>query len=418
MKKTGIFLLALLTVFGLAYGQSSKKKASKAKTQTQIKMKYRPLGATGLSVSELGLGCGAFSNFDTAQSRAFMDVAMASGMNYIDIYDSDPKVRSNIGYALKNRREDMIIQGHVGVFWKDGQYSRTRNLAESKAGFEDLLKRLGTDYIDVGMIHICDKVSDWQELEGSEFLAYVTQLKKQGKIRHIGMSSHNPEVALLAAKSGWIDVIMFSLNPAFDRLSTSVPGYNPQDFDYKLDGINPVRVELYDYCTMNRIAITVMKVFGGGGRLLDETKSPLGIGLTPVQCIAYSLSKPCVATALCGASTIEELMSDLAYLDATAEQKDYNAALDKKPKANTKGGACTYCHHCAPCAVGIDIAKVNSLLDEAERHETVPESVKAEYKALPHKAGECIHCGACETRCPFGVSVQSRMDKAKEVFGE
>lgn len=66
MKKTGIFLFVLLTVFGLAYGQNTKKKTPKAKTQTQIKMKYRPLGATGLSVSELGLGCGAFSNFDTA----------------------------------------------------------------------------------------------------------------------------------------------------------------------------------------------------------------------------------------------------------------------------------------------------------------------------------------------------------------
>ncbi len=347
-----------------------------------------------------------------------MDVAMANGMNYIDVYDSDPKVRSNIGYALKNRRKDMIIQGHIGTFWTGGQHSRTRDLAETKVGFEDLLKRLGTDYIEVGMIHICDKPEDWTSLEGSEFLAYVFDLKKQGKIKYIGMSSHNPEVALMAAKSGWIDVIMFSLNPAFDRPCTSSPDWNGTKFDFKRDGIDPIRMELYDYCTMNNIGISVMKVFGGGGRLLAADKSPLGVALTPTECLAYALSKPCVSTALCGADNIEELMSDLEYLSATAQQKDYNSTLNGSKTVNAKSGACTYCKHCSPCAVGIDIAKVNQLLDEVERTGKISEEVKAQYKALEHKAGECIHCGKCEPRCPFSVSIQERMDKAKELFGE
>ncbi len=409
MKRTIIATLVLLLSFTGAFAQKNGTKA-------EYTMTYRQLGKTDLRVSELGLGCGAFGKMNQEEARQYMDVAMANGMNYIDIYDSDPTVRSNIGYALKNRRKDMVIQGHIGSYWKDGQYARTRDLAETKAGFEDLLFRLGTDYIEVGMIHICDKPEEWTSLEGSEFLAYVFDLKKQGKIKYIGMSSHNPEVALMAAKSGWIDVIMFSLNPAFDRPCTSSPDWKAENFNFKQDGIDPIRMELYDYCAMNRIGISVMKVFGGGGRLLAADKSPLGIALTPVQCLAYSLSKPCVSTALCGADNIEELMSDLAYLSATEQQKDYNSVLNGSKTINAKTGTCTYCKHCSPCPVGIDIAKVNQLLDEFNRTKKITKEMQAEYDALPHKASECIRCGKCESRCPFSVPVQEQMIDAEEMF--
>ena len=76
-------------------------------------MTYRQLGNTGLEVSEISIGCGGFEKLDTAGSIALMDMALDSGMNYIDIYDANPKTRSNIGAALKGRRDKMIIQGHA-----------------------------------------------------------------------------------------------------------------------------------------------------------------------------------------------------------------------------------------------------------------------------------------------------------------
>ena len=174
MKKITLILLssALLLQFGCG------KKTSNSMT-------YRPLGNTGLEVSEISIGCGGFEKLDSAASIALMDVALDSGMNYIDIYDASPVTRSNIGAALKGRRDRMIIQGHIGCIYKDGQHTRTRDLEETKQGFEDLLQRLGTDYIEVGMIHITDSPDEWNELEGSPFLEYVFQLKKEGKNNQI-----------------------------------------------------------------------------------------------------------------------------------------------------------------------------------------------------------------------------------------
>jgi len=378
-------------------------------------MKTRQLGSTGIMVSEIGIGCGAFEKFDTAEARQFMNLAMDSGVSYIDIYDANPEVRSNIGYALRGRRDKMTIQGHIGVCWKDGQYCKTRDVEESRQGFEDLLKRLETDHIEVGMIHITDSWEQWEEIQNSDYLAYVKQLKEEGKILHIGLSSHNAEVALAAVKSGIVEVLMFSMNPAFDRLPS---GINPWEANFdsaSMSGIDPVRIELYDYCATHDIAIVTMKTFAGG-RLLDEAKSPLHVAFTPVQCLAYALAKPCVACALTGANTCEELQQALDYVTATDEQKEYSKLLER-PRAEATP-QCSYCGHCAPCKAKIDIAEINRLLDEYEAQgcEGVNPELQARYDALEHKASECTECGKCMERCPFKINVIERMRKAAAVF--
>ena len=413
MKRLFIpFLIVLVAAFFVSCHQKQTFKENPD-------MNYRTLGSTGIRVGEIGIGCGAFGKLDTAESRKLMAYALDHGVNYIDIYDADPKVRSNIGYALKGRRDEMVIQGHVGCWWNGESYERTRDVEKCKIGFNDLLERLGTDHIEVGMVHIIDNMEDWNALEGSPYLEYVKSLKKQGKIEHLGISSHNAEVALQAAKSGLFEVIMFSLNPAFDRVLSGNNPWDPASYEHMLPGIDPVRVELYDYCAQHNIAITVMKVFGGGGKLLEADKSPLKVALTPVQCIAYSLAKPCVAVAICGADNIEELEADLKYLKATDEEKDYNTVLSKQTaKAESGSTGCTYCKHCAPCPVGIDIAAVNELLDEVQQNGgVVSDEIAAKYKKLEHHASDCVGCGQCEDRCPFGVPVREKMDEAQTTFG-
>ena len=403
MKK--VLFLAMAALMLASCGNKAKK----------TDMQYRPLGNTGLMVSEISIGCGGFEKLDSAASLELMIMALDSGMNYIDIYDANPKTRSNIGYALQGRRDEMIIQGHIGSAWIDGQYKRTRDVEECKQGFQDLLDRLHTDHIEVGMIHITDSHEEWEAIQDSPFLDYVFQLKKEGKIKHIGLSSHNAEVALRAAKSGWVEVIMFSLNPAFDQLRGGAIPWEKGAMDNLQGGIDPVRVEFYDYCATHKIGVTVMKTFGGGGRLLDEKTSPLGVAYTPEQCIAYCLAKPCISTCILGIDNMDELLRDLHWLHATEAEKDYSN-VGKREQANV-GGDCTYCNHCSPCTVGIPIAKVNELLDKAETEGLTPE-LQEQYDALQHHAGECTHCGACLSRCPFDVDIPAKMDKAKEVFGK
>ncbi len=413
MKKIYTLMAAVLCLMAVGCKQQTADKAA-------TDMKYRPLGATGLEVSEISIGCGGFEKLDSAASLELMTMALDSGMNYIDIYDCTPKTRSNIGYALQGRRDEMIIQGHIGTIYKDGQHCRTRDVEECKASFQDLLDRLHTDHIEVGMIHITDSHEEWEAIQNSPFLDYVFQLKKEGKIKHIGLSSHNAEVALQAVKSGWVEVLMFSLNPAFDQLRGGAIPWDKGAMENLQGGIDPVRVELYDYCATHNIAVTVMKTFGGGGRLLDEKTSPLGRAFTPEQCIAYCLAKPCISTCILGIDNLDELKRDLHWMHATDEEKNFtndesrNSNLDNQ-KSKTESG-CTYCNHCSPCTVGIPIARVNELLDKAE-HDGLSAELQAQYDALSHHAGECTHCGACMSRCPFGVDIPKRMDAAKAKFG-
>ena len=120
-------------------------------------MRYRTLGKTGLTVSEIGLGAEWLERHSAEEVRAVIDCCEEQGINILDCWMSEPKVRSNIGAAIAGRRERWIIQGHFGSTWQDGQYVRTRDMDKVVPAFEDLLTRLGTDYIDLGMIHFVDE---------------------------------------------------------------------------------------------------------------------------------------------------------------------------------------------------------------------------------------------------------------------
>ena len=381
-------------------------------------MRYRELGKTGLKVSEIGLGAEWLERHNEEEVRAVIDCCESAGINILDCWMAEPNVRTNIGKAIVGKRERWIIQGHFGSTWQNGQYVRTREMSKVKPAFEDLLARLETDYIDLGMIHFVDEEAEFHRIMEGEFLAYVKEQKEKGVICHIGMSTHNPKVGKLAALSGEIEMILFSINPAFDLLPATedINSYFAEDYEASLGGIHPDRKELYQVCEQTGVGITVMKGYAGG-RLFDAKTSPFGTALTPVQCIHYALTRPAVASILAGYDTPEHVREAVAYETASEEEKDYASVLAKAPR-HAYFGQCTYCGHCAPCPAGIDIAMVNKLYDLAAMQPECPESVKAHYLALDKHGSDCIGCGGCEERCPFGVPVRERMEQAKELFGK
>lgn len=382
-------------------------------------MRYRMLGNTGLEISEIGLGCEGFVVKDEHETEELLNLAQKKGINYLDLYTPDPDLRDRIGKMLKGRREEYFLQGHLCTIWKDGQYKRTRQIDEVREGFEDMLQRLCTDSLEVGMIHYVDSLKDWKEVYEGPVMQYARELKAQGKIRHIGLSSHNPEAAMEAVKSREIEVLMFSINPCYDLQPA---GENCEalwdDKNYKGDLVNmdPAREELYEMCSKQGVGITVMKAFGGGD-LLSEELSPAGRALTPSQCIHYALTRPAAASVLAGAHTAEELSDSLRYEEAGEDEKDYARALAEFPNISWKGH-CMYCGHCAPCPKGIEVASVTKFLNLAKAQDDVPETVREHYAVLEHKASECIGCGICENRCPFEVSIIENMKKAAEIFAQ
>src|SRR5665647_931472 len=101
-------------------------------------MKYHILGKTGMTVSEVGLGCEHLRGAKYKQVKAVIDAVLDAGINIIDVFMPEPDVRTNIGKALAGRRDKVIIQGHIGAGLINGQYARTRNLELSKFYFNDL----------------------------------------------------------------------------------------------------------------------------------------------------------------------------------------------------------------------------------------------------------------------------------------
>lgn len=382
-------------------------------------MRYRELGNTGIKVGEIGMGCEGFDGKSKEQVREFVDLMENEGVNCIDLYSPDPQMRSSLGAALRGRREKFVLQGHLCTIWKDGQYKRTRDIEEVKAAFADQLERLETDYLDIGMIHYVDSVSEWESVENGSIMQYALELKEKGIIKSIGVSSHNPQAALAAIRGGHVNVLMFSINPCYDLMPASENVeelWNEKNYENRLINMDPERQELYEECQRKGVGITVMKAFGGGD-LLDEQLSPAGKALNAFQCLNYALTRPAVASVMSGARTMDDLRKSIAYEYASEEEKDYASALAAFPKISWEGH-CMYCGHCVPCPKGIDIVAVTKFLNLSVAQGGVPETVREHYEVLTHHASECIACGACEKRCPFKVNVIENMKKAVEVFGK
>ena len=379
-------------------------------------MQYRRLGKTGLMVSEIGFGGEWLERHEAAESVATIRHAHDLGVNIIDCWMPDPKSRDMIGTAIADCRDRWYVQGHIGSTWQKGQYVRTRDMAQVVPAFEDLVSRIGGGYIDLGMIHYVDSMDDWNACMQSAYIDYVLRLKAEGTIRHIGLSTHNPAIARLAARTSFIEMILFSINPAFDMKPASEKLETMfMDYEDGLSGIDPERAALYQLCETQDVGITVMKGFFGG-KLFDAASSPFRTAFTPAQLIHYALTRPAVASILCGFDTVAQVDEAVAYETATPEQRDYASVLANAP-LHACSGQCTYCGHCKPCPVGIDIAMANKFYDLAVQQPEVPESVRQHYLSLSPTAAACIGCRSCEARCPFGVAIADRMAKAAARFG-
>lgn len=383
-------------------------------------MEYRILGRTGIKVSAIGIGGEGFEKKSYEECEAIIECAMKEGINFIDIYNSNPAVRSNVGKALsKYPRSSFVIEGHLCSTWDGEQYRRTRDFKEVVEAFEDFLARMQLNYVDVGMLHYVDDEKDFDTIFNGQIINYAKALKETGVIKSLGMSTHNTDIAFKAVETGIIDVILFSVNAAYDMLPATEDVYElfeESTFkDRTYEGVDPKRSRLYQTCQNKGVALTVMKGYAAGV-LLSDKKSPFAKALTPVQCLHYCLTRPAVASVMVGVSNLEQIHAATAYVTAGDKEKDYSEVLANAPKRSFSGH-CMYCGHCAPCAKKIDIASVNKYLDLALVQEGLPETLKNHYELLEHRASECIECGSCMKNCPFGVDVIAKMKQAVKLFG-
>ena len=368
-------------------------------------MRYTTLGRTGLETSIIGVGLEHLLGQPRETVVSTIHQAVERGVTTFDVVFSIPDYLDDVAAGFQGCRDRVLLAGHLGSTSRDGQYCKTRTLKRCEAAFQDVLERLDTDYVDVMYLHNFNTARDW-ERSSRGYLDLALRLRQEGKARFLGVSGHDIDTLETIIEDADVDVVMVPINL----------------FNHAM----PRRQDLLTRCAVEEIALVAMKPFGGGKLLSargtirvpkyqsggEAFRTRVEPGITPVQCLSYVTSQIGVTVALPGVKTPEELTAALEILDADDEARDYGPLLTDFERYVE--GECTYCNHCLPCPAHIDIGQVNRLLDQARFLSA--ESLQEAYGAMPAPASACTECGACVTRCPFGVEVMERIQKATALF--
>ncbi|GHV53194.1 (4Fe-4S)-binding protein [Spirochaetia bacterium] len=384
-------------------------------------MEYRKIGKTGMNASVIGLGGSPLAGLSSAELDTVVGTALDNGVNIIDVFMPGQQVRNNIGKAIKGKRDKVLIQGHIGSTDIHEQNDVSRDLATCKKYFESYLTDMGTDYIDLGMFFFVDTSADFTQVFETELAEYALKLKERGIIRAIGASCHNSVTARRIVETGVVDLLMFSVNPVFDMTPTEsdiyeLLGEENKAANYKFNlKIEPGRAALYKLCAEKEIGITVMKTLCAG-KLLSKDLTPFSRPMSIGQCIHYALTRPAVVSTLIGCKNKEEVLEAVRYTRMSDAERDYSDVIETY-QGDFRGN-CMYCNHCLPCPSRIDVAAVTKYMDIAALTAGhISGSTVQHYRALEKHGSDCVSCGNCEKRCPFGVPVIKNMQRATELFG-
>lgn len=364
-------------------------------------MKYRLNKKTGDKISVIGLGTSYIAEASEKEAVEALLLAYENGVNYADLATAGAKTFAYYGKAFSNLRKDMLYQVHFGANYETGEYGWTTKLEKIKRQIDWMLSSLKTDYVDYGFIHCLDAEKDWESYQANGVLEYLLDMKRQGVVRHIGLSTHTPELANLVLNTGIVEQLMFSINPGYD--------YHHGDY---ANGSADERMNLYRRCEAEGVGISVMKPFSGG-QLLDAKTSPFRRALTRYQCIQYALDKPGVLTVLPGIRSAADVRELLGFFDAAPEERDYSVLGTFTPRDAV--GNCVYCNHCQPCPAGLNVGLINKYYDLSLAGDLMAAD---HYAGLEKHASDCMDCGHCDKRCPFRVKQSERMKQIAGHFGK
>lgn len=172
-------------------------------------MEYRINRRTGDKISVIGLGASSISESNENDAIETLKLALENGINYFDLAAGDSTCFKYYGKAFKDVRDKVIYQIHFGANYETGSYGWTTNLDKIKKSVKWQLEQLQTNYIDYGFIHCLDEESDWKSYISNGILDYIKELKAKGIIKHIGISSHTPNLVQKALDTNLIDMGMF-----------------------------------------------------------------------------------------------------------------------------------------------------------------------------------------------------------------
>jgi len=340
----------------------------------QMKMKYRKLGKTGFDISAIGLGGVQLSSSNTEYAVKIVHKALELGVNYFDTARIYGNSEIKLGLGLKGNREKVYISTKTIAETKEEAW---QNIMES-------LERLQTDYLDNCHLHALQEKDIEKRLGPGGALEALIEARKNGVIRNIGCTSHTNRTLVKALKRFDFDTILLMMN---------IVEREPLD-------------ELIPLCESKGVGVTIMK--------------PLATGLLPSKlALKWLLNQP-IATAVPGATTLEEVEENslAGHLDdftLTAEEENQVKHLTDQ----FEHVRCRMCGECEPCPVGISLLDTLGSDDMYNHYRTMGsetfrhfpwdiDKVRNHVKYRRQKISaiqSCTECGECEKKCPYGLPI-------------
>ncbi|MCI8513167.1 MAG: 4Fe-4S dicluster domain-containing protein [Lachnospiraceae bacterium] len=328
------------------------------------------LGKTGITVNKNGFGALPIQRVSFSEAVKLLRRAYEGGMRFFDTARAYTDSEEKLGAAFEGMREKIYIS--------------SKTMAEDAAGFwkdlETTLANLKTDYLDLYQFHnpaFCPKPGD-----GTGLYEAMCEAKEQGKIRHIGITNHRLGVAKEIIQSGLYETLQFP----FCYLATEKDQ------------------ELVSLCRENDMGFIAMKALSGG--LITDSAA------------AYAwLDQYENVLPIWGVQRETELEEFLRYVADPPVLTEERKAQIEKDRKELSGNFCRACGYCMPCPAGIEInicARMSLLIRRSPSANQLTEEVRAKMK----KVEECLHCGACMKKCPYGLETPRLLEENYKDYQE
>lgn len=321
------------------------------------------LGKTGITVEKNAFGALPIQRIGREEAVKLLRRAYSRGVTFFDTARWYTDSEEKLGEAFQGMREKVYIATKTGAstpeeFWRD---------------LETSLGNLRTDYIDIYQFHnpsFCPRPED-----GTGLYEAMLEARAQGKVRHIGITNHRLNVATEAVESGLYETLQFP----FCYLAT--------EKDIELVG----KTEEAD------MGFIAMKALSGG--------------LITNSAAAYAfLAQYENVLPIWGVQRESELDEFLSYIDNPPGMNPELEAVIARDRQELLGDFCRGCGYCMPCPVGIEInnmARMSLMIRRAPSQAQLTPQMQEKM----HRIKDCLHCGKCRSKCPYGLDTPALLEK-------
>lgn len=328
------------------------------------------LGKTGITVEKNAFGALPIQRISKEEAVKLLRKAYAKGITFFDTARWYTDSEEKLGEAFEGMRDKVIIATKTGAvnaegFWKDLHTS---------------LEMLRTDHIDIYQFHnpaFCPKPGD-----GSGLYEAMLEAKEKGMVRHIGITNHRLSVAGQAVESGLYETLQFP----FCYLATEKD------------------IGLAEKCKAAGMGFIAMKALSGG--------------LITNSAAAYAfLAQYDNVLPIWGVQREKELDEFLSYIDNPPEMTEELSAVIAKDREELLGDFCRGCGYCMPCPVGIEINNCARMSLMIRRSPSAAQLTKEAQEKM-RKIEDCLHCGKCSSKCPYGLDTPALLEKNYKDYRE